>query len=229
MIMQDVFMIDSRKSDYFYEEAIKTLRTNIQFSGVDIKTIVVTSCFPNEGKSDVTFQLALEIGKIGKKVLILDADIRKSEYVSRYQVRERISGLSQYLSGQKKEADIIYRTNFENLDIIFAGPVAPNPAELLEQDSFGVLLQSLREKYDYVLIDTPPIGSLTDAAIVAKQCDGAMLVIESEAVSRHTAVKAKEHLEISGCRMLGVVLNKVDFKKDRYYSKHNYYYKSDNK
>nr|WP_294492655.1 CpsD/CapB family tyrosine-protein kinase [uncultured Mediterraneibacter sp.] len=227
MIMQDVFMINSRKPDYFYEEAIKTLRTNIQFSGADIKTIVVTSCFPNEGKSDVTFQLAFEIGKIGKKVLLLDADIRKSEYVNRYQVRERINGLSQYLSGQKKEADIIYRTNYENLDIIFAGPVAPNPAELLEQDSFGVLLRSLREKYDYVLIDTPPIGSLTDAAIVSKQCDGAMLVIESETVSRHMALKAKEHLEKSGCRMLGAVLNKVDFKKDKYYSKHSYYYKND--
>lgn len=227
MIMQNVVMTDPRKSDYFYEEAIKTLRTNIQFSGIDIKTIVVTSCYPNEGKSDVTFQLALEIGKMGKKVLVVDADIRKSAYISRYQVKERISGLSQYLSGQKRETDIIYHTNFEGVDMIFAGPTAPNPSELLEQDSFSRLLHSLREKYDYVLLDTPPIGSLIDAAIVAKQCDGAILVIESETVSRRMALKAKEQLEMSGCRMLGAVLNKVDVKKDKYYTKYSYYYKSD--
>lgn len=229
MIMQNVVMTDPRKSDYFYEEAIKTLRTNIQFSGIDIKTIVVTSCYPNEGKSDVTFQLALEIGKMGKKVLVVDADIRKSAYVSRYQIKERISGLSQYLSGQRREADIIYRTNFEGVDMIFAGPTAPNPSELLEQESFSQLLGSLREKYDYVLIDTPPIGSLIDAAIAAKQCDGAILVIESGTVSRRTALKAKEQLEMSGCRLLGAVLNKVDVRKDKYYSKYGYYYKNDRK
>ncbi len=229
MIMQNVVMTDPRKSDYFYEEAIKTLRTNIQFSGIDIKTIVVTSCYPNEGKSDVTFQLALEIGKMGKKVLVVDADIRKSAYVSRYQIKERISGLSQYLSGQRREADIIYRTNFEGVDMIFAGPTAPNPSELLEQESFSQLLGSLREKYDYVLIDTPPIGSLIDAAIAAKQCDGAILVIESGTVSRRTALKAKEQLEMSGCRLLGAVLNKVDVRKDKYYSKYSYYYKNDRK
>ena len=229
MIMQNVVMTDPRKSDYFYEEAIKTLRTNIQFSGIDIKTIVLTSCYPNEGKSDVTFQLALEIGKMGKKVLVVDADIRKSAYVSRYQIKERISGLSQYLSGQRREADIIYRTNFEGVDMIFAGPTAPNPSELLEQESFSQLLGSLREKYDYVLIDTPPIGSLIDAAIAAKQCDGAILVIESETVSRRTALKAKEQLEMTGCRLLGAVLNKVDVRKDKYYSKYGYYYKNDRK
>lgn len=229
MIMQNVVMTDPRKFDYFYEEAIKTLRTNIQFSGIDIKTIVVTSCYPNEGKSDVTFQLALEIGKMGKKVLVVDADIRKSAYVSRYQIKERISGLSQYLSGQRREADIIYRTNFEGVDMIFAGPTAPNPSELLEQESFSQLLGSLREKYDYVLIDTPPIASLIDAAIAAKQCDGAILVIESETVSRRTALKAKEQLEMTGCRLLGAVLNKVDVRKDKYYSKYSYYYKNDRK
>ena len=229
MIMQNVVMTDPRKSDYFYEEAIKTLRTNIQFSGIDIKTIVVTSCYPNEGKSDVTFQLALEIGKMGKKVLVVDADIRKSAYVSRYQIKERISGLSQYLSGQRREADIIYRTNFEGVDMIFAGPTAPNPSELLEQESFSQLLGSLREKYDYVLVDTPPVGSMIDAAIAAKQCDGAILVIESGTVSRRTALKAKEQLEMSGCRLLGAVLNKVDVRKDKYYSKYSYYYKNDRK
>ena len=97
---QRVILTDPRKLDYFYEEAIKTLRTNIQFSGRDIKTIMFTSCFPNEGKSDTLIQLAKEIGKAGKRVLLVDADIRKSTFVRRYRVRLTVKGLSQYLSGQ---------------------------------------------------------------------------------------------------------------------------------
>ena len=95
-----VVMTDPKRPDYFYEEAIKTLRTNVQFAGTRIRTIVLTSCYPNEGKSDIVFQLAAEMGKIGKRILILDADIRKSSFVKRFQVKGKIAGLSQYLSGQ---------------------------------------------------------------------------------------------------------------------------------
>ncbi len=228
MTGQRIVMTDPKTEDYFYEEAIKTLRTNIQFAGMDIKTITVTSCYPNEGKSDIAFQLAKEIGNMNKKVLFVDADIRKSSMMNRYQVKSRVSGLSQYLSGQVGRNEIFYNTNFPNLDIVFSGPMAPNPSELLEQESFEALMQFERSFYDYVIVDTPPIGSLIDAAVVAKQCDGAILVIESGAVSRKVAEKAKEQLEKSGCRVLGAVLNKVDMRRDRYYSKYNskysYYY-----
>ena len=224
MAVQKVMMTDSRKEDVFYEEAIKTLRTNMQFSGVETKSIVVTSCYPNEGKSDVAFQLAVEIGKMGKKVLIIDADIRKSNYVKRFQVTQKVAGLSQYLSGQVNKEQIVYSTNYRNVDIIFSGPYAPNPSELLEQELFSKLIKETRNGYDYVLIDTPPIISMSDASIAAKQCDGAILVIESEAVSRREALKAKDQLEKSGCKLLGAVLNKVDMKKEKYYSKYNSYY-----
>lgn len=224
MKLQKIIMTDPKKHDYFYEEAIKTLRTNIQFSGVETKSILLTSCYPNEGKSDVSFQLAVEIGKMGKHVLLLDADIRKSSFVTRYQVKGKVSGLSQYLSGQCSLEDVLYETNFEGMDIIFAGAVAPNPTELLEEDLFADLLKNMRENYDYILVDTPPISGLIDAAVVAKDCDGAILVIESELVDRKAALKAKEQLELSGCRLLGAVLNKVDTKKDRYYSRYNYNY-----
>lgn len=217
-------MTDPKQNDYFYEEAIKTLRTNIQFTGTEVKSIVITSCYPNEGKSDVVFQLALEIGKMGKKVLVLDADIRKSSYISRFQVKQKTAGLSQYLSGQSGLQDIVYSTNFRDVDIIFAGPPAPNPSELLAQESFASLVHTMRGKYDYVLVDTPPVGSLTDAAVVARQCDGAILVVESDLVSRRVALKAKQQLEMSGCHILGAVLNKVDIKKNKYYSKYSYYY-----
>jgi capsular exopolysaccharide synthesis family protein len=215
MAIQRVILTDSRKEDVFYEEAIKTLRTNMQFSGVETKSIVLTSCYPNEGKSDVAFQLAVEIGKMGKRVLIIDADIRKSSYIKRYQIKQKTNGLSQYLSGQVALEEIIYSTNYRNLEIIFSGPYAPNPSELLEQGRFGRLIEETRKVYDYILIDTPPIISMSDAAI---------LVIESEAVSRRDAMKAKEQLTKSGCKLLGAVLNKVDMKKEKYYSKYNSYY-----
>lgn len=220
---QKVIMTDVRKKDYFYEEAIKTLRTNIQFTGKNIKTIMFTSCLPNEGKSDVAFQLAQEIGNMGKKVLLIDADIRRSVYVNRYKVKEKVKGLSQYLSGQLAKEFLIYQTNFLNVDIIFSGPIAPNPSELLEEASFSGLLKELRNVYDYIILDTPPLGSVTDAAIVAKECDGAILVIESERVSYKLAQKVQEQLEKTGCKILGAVLNKVNIEKDKYYQKYDYY------
>lgn len=222
---QTIILTDPKKPNYFYEEAMKTLRTNIQFGGRGIQTIVLTSCFPNEGKSDVVMQLAREFGNMGKKVLLLDADIRKSALASRYQVQKTVKGLSQYLSGQSTMPAILYATNFQNVDIVFSGPSAPNPSELLEDDAFAELLQEMKRHYDYILIDTPPINGIIDAAVVAKQCDGVILIIESELVSYKVAQKAKEQLEKTGCRLLGAVLNKVDQEQDKYYSKYGYYYK----
>ena len=207
-----VELTDSRKSNYFYEEALKTLRTNIQFAGADIKTILVTSCFPNEGKSDVVFQLAKEMGMAGKKTVRLQ----------RYLVDSDVKGLSQYLSGQAPVRDILYGTNYENMDVIFAGPMAPNPSELLNGKVFAKLMIELKQRYDYVLIDTPPMANVVDAAIVGKVCDGAILIIESGFVGYRAAQKAIKQLEKSGTHMLGAVLNKVDARKEKYYSYYSY-------
>lgn len=215
---QKVIMKDPKKTDYFYEEAMKTLRTNIQFSSKDVKLIMFTSCYPNEGKSDLAFSISREMGKAGKRVLLLDGDIRRSIYVKRYGVNQKVNGLSQYLSGQMDKELLVYQTNFQNMDIIFAGPAAPNPSELLSDPLFEELLREKREEYDYIFIDTPPIGTIIDAAVVAEKSDGAILIIESEAVSYKAAQKAKLQLERSGCHILGAVLNKVDVKKDKYYS-----------
>lgn len=225
MAGQKVMMTDPKKSNYFYEEAVKSLRTNILFAGRNIKTIVLTSCYPNEGKSDIAMQLAREFGNMGKKVLLLDADIRKSSIASRYQVNEGIKGLSQYLSGQTGIGAVVYQTNFLNVDIIFSGPSAPNPSELLADAAFDDLLGALKQRYDYVIVDTPPVSNVVDAVITAKKCDGVILVIESKLVSYRMAQKAKDQLEKTGCRILGAVLNKAEVKKDRYYNRYGGYYR----
>lgn len=219
-----VIMTDPRKENYFYEESIKTLRTNIQFTGKNVKIILLTSCYPNEGKSDIAMQLAQEIGKAGKSVLLIDADLRKSAYIVRYKVKRSVKGLSEFLSGQASESEIKYTTNFQNVDIIFSGPSAPNPSELLEDPAFGELMKKVRMEYDFVLLDTPPVMTVIDAAVIAKESDGAVLIVESGRVSYKAAQKALEQIRKSDCKVLGAVLNKVDIKRDKYYSDYSSYY-----
>lgn len=220
--MKRITIEDIRKQDFHYAEAIKTLQTNIQFAGKSVKTILITSCYPNEGKSDITFSLAREMAASGKHVLLLDADIRKSSFISRFRVQETVYGLSQYLSGQVGPQDLIYMTNYKNMDMIFAGPTAPNPTSLLGDEIFSMLFETLREHYDYIFVDTPPINSVIDAAVVAQRCDGAVMVVENHVVSYRAVQKALSQIEKSGCQILGGVLNKVDTRRDKYYS---HYYK----
>lgn len=223
--MNRVEMKDIRKQDYFYDEAIKTLRANIQLSGKSVKTILVTSCCPNEGKSDITISLARELSSLGKRVLLMDADIRKSSYVSRFLVEQEVHGLSEFLSGQIEVKDLICSTNYPKLHIIFGGPMAPDPSGLFSDDLFRTFLKEIRDFYDYILIDTPPVGSLIDAAVIAGYCDGAVFVVEQGAVSYKMAQKAVRQLKKSGCRILGAVLNKVDAGRDKYYRRYGDYYR----
>ncbi|MBT9777070.1 polysaccharide biosynthesis tyrosine autokinase [Clostridium sp. MCC353] len=213
-------------TDYNFVEAIKTLRTNIQFSGSSIRLIMFTSSVSNEGKSEISFQLAASLAQLGKHVLLIDADIRKSVLVSRYQPDREVNGLSQYLSSQITREEAVYQSNVNGLEIMFAGPYSPNPAELLEEEQFGNLLDWARDAYDYVVIDTPPMGNLIDGAIVARHCDGVVMVIESGAISFRLLQKVKAQLEKSGCRILGTVLNKITVNHCgyyRYYGKYGRY------
>ena len=209
--------------DYSAEEAYKTLRTNIKFCGEDKKVIAVTSCMENEGKSSVSMNLAVSLAQSGEKVILVDADLRKSVLVGRNKVREEIIGLTHYLSQQAQMANVMYSTNVEGFDIIFAGPSAPNPAELLGNKHFAALLEVLRKNYDYVIIDTPPLGMVIDSAIIAQQCDGTIIVIESGSDSYRFVRNVKEQLEKAQGPILGVVLNKVDVSKASYYGRYGRY------
>lgn len=226
MAYKNITLTDSNAGDYFYEEAMKTLRTNLQFSGKSNKVVLLTSVHSNEGKSDISFNLAVELGKAGKKVLLIDADIRKSVYKSRYDIKEETQGLSQYLSGQVEQIDqVVCKTNYENLYIILAGPYAPNPTEMLGDEQFGQLLKAARQVFEYVIVDTPPLGTVVDAAVIAQYCDGALMVVESDSTSYRACQKVKGQLERSGCKILGAVLNKVSTKgRSSYYSRYGRYY-----
>lgn len=217
--MEHIFL-KRKELDYRTNESYKTLRTNIQFCGDDVKVLTFTSCTPNEGKSSVSFNLAVSFAEVGKKVILIDADLRKSVLIGRYKVGKVENGLSHYLSGQTDLDNVVCNTNFDNLDIIFAGSYCPNPSELLEHSRFSELISKLRAEYDYVIIDTPPLGSVIDSAIVAKISDGTVLVIETNEISYRFAQKVKEQLQKSGCRILGAVMNKVVMDNKGYYGRY---------
>lgn len=214
--------------DFRMQEAYKILRTNILFCGKNLKTILLTSCVPNEGKTTVTINLAISMADLGKKVLLIDCDLRRPSLIKAVVDRVNIKGLSHYFSGQKEAYEIIYNTEYKNLDVVFSGTVPPNPSELLATEDFKQFISNARNKYDYIIIDTPPLGSVIDSAIIAENCDGAILVVESEKNSYKYVNTIKSQLSRSGCSILGVVLNKCSPKKDSYYyyNKKDYYYGS---
>lgn len=219
--MQKITFHAIEKLDFRTRESYKSLRTNLEFSGKNCKAISVTSCTPNEGKSSVSFQLAVSMAETGKRVMLVDADLRKSILRSRYKANAARFGLSHYLSGQADMQDVMCETNIPGFHVIFTGPVPPNPSELLGNEYFEVLMEYLRNEYDFVIVDTPPLGSVIDGAVVAKRCDGTVIVVESGAISHKFAQNVKNQLIQLDCRVLGVVLNKVKMFSKGYYG--NYY------
>lgn len=222
--MQTIEIRKKDELDYQSSEAYKSLRTNVQFSGEDIKVIALTSCTPNEGKTSVSLNLAISLAETDKRVLYIDADMRKSVLVGRYRLANASFGLSHYLSGMQEQDEVVADTNVEGLHLIVAGPVPPNPAELLEGKRFRELVQSAREKYDYVIIDTPPLGSVIDSVIVARECDGIAMVIAADEISYKFAQRVKAQLEVAECKIIGVILNKVDIRQGGHYGYGGKYY-----
>ncbi|MBQ1877548.1 MAG: polysaccharide biosynthesis tyrosine autokinase [Erysipelotrichaceae bacterium] len=215
--------IKTTQLDYSGAEAFKTLRTNLKFCGDDKRVIAITSCWENEGKSSVTLNLAISLAEAGEKVIMVDADMRKSVLVGVTRVNEEVNGLTHYLSRQSSLSDTVCVTNIENLHMLFAGPTPPNPTELLGSKYFHAMIEALKKAYDYVLIDTPPVGMVIDAAIIARECDGVMIVVQSGGESYKFVREVKEQLDKTQCPVLGVVLNKVDYSKEGYYGKYGRY------
>lgn len=201
------------------KEIFRMLRTNIEFTGVENRIIAVSSCTPNDGKSTVAYNLACAFAEAGKKTLMVDADLRKSVLLKRLQVEGELKGLSHLLSGQAVVGDIMYNTGKSNLYLMPPGIYPINPTELLGNERFQKLIAALRDVFEYVIIDTPPLGSVIDAAVVAKQCDGSILVLAANHTSRAEAIAVTEQMRSANPNILGVVLNKVEVKGSGYYGK----------
>lgn len=201
---------------YRANEAINILRGNIQLSGNDIRTIAVTSAVAHEGKSSIAFRLAKSLAALEKRVLFLDCDIRNSNTQIRYQIPGKKNGLSEYLCGSVEKDRIIYRTDDPYMDMVFTGAVAPNPSELISGELFQNFMTFVRSIYDYIIVDTPPLNLVIDGLLIAKQCDGAVLVVESGLTERAQMEKARRQMLYADIKILGAVLNKARTGSGRY-------------
>lgn len=214
--MEELKLTIPGTDNYSVNEAVKTTRTNIQFCGQDIKTIVFTSCDENEGKTTTSLHIAKSFADLGKRVLFIDSDMRKSVLAGRYTNVTGGEGLSEVLIGMKSLTDCIYRTDIPGLHILLAGKYPPNPVELLNGKYFSSLLTESKKVFDYIIIDSPPLGRVIDAAVIASKCDGTVFVLGNKNVRRKHAVEVIEQLKKCNSRILGVVRNYVDEKSDKY-------------
>ncbi|QDP41465.1 CpsD/CapB family tyrosine-protein kinase [Radiobacillus deserti] len=199
-------------------EQYRTIRTNLQFASVDseLKTLMVTSSGPSEGKSSTVANLAIVFAQAGKKVLLVDADLRKPTLHYTFRLDNR-KGLSSVLVG---ETDLIQSTipsDVTNLELLSCGPIPPNPSELLGSKAMGNMIEEASQLYDLIIFDTPPVLAVTDAQILADQCDGALLVVRSKQTEYDAAQKAQDLLKPAKAKLLGAVLNDREQKKAGYY------------
>lgn len=221
--MKNITLSIPGETNYYMQEAYKTLRTNILFCGSDIKTIGLTSCADNEGKSVITIGIAKSFAELGRKTLILDADMRKSVMAGRNSDAEKPIGLSEVLTGMASFEEAVCSTQQENLDVLFAGKYPPNPVELLNSKNFSALLDELRQVYAQIFIDTAPLGRVIDASVVANKCDGMVLVIGNPKIHNRELQNTVVQLKKSDTPILGVVRNFVSDDGKAYYKKYDKY------
>jgi capsular exopolysaccharide synthesis family protein len=218
-------MISIKNPKSHAAEAFRTLRTNIQFSSLDndIRTLVVTSTQPGEGKSIVVSNLAITMAQSGKKVLLIDCDLRKPTIHKKLGISNH-NGLTSLLAKEKSREEVIEASDIKNFYILTSGPIPPNPAELLGSKKMKNLITELKEYFDVILFDAPPVLAVTDAQILSTLCDGVMLIAAYGEAEKHAMVRAKESIEKVGGKILGVVINKVPNNSKSYYY-YNYDYK----
>ena len=209
-------------------EALNQLRINLSFCGSEVKTVMVTSSLPNEGKSFIAMQLWKMNAELGIPTLLIDCDFRKSEMRSKYGFSiggQLMSGIH-YLAGRAELDDVIYETNVPNGYIIPVVKTVSNPTILLENSRFGEMIDSCRKRFGMIIVDTPPLGSVADALNVVTHCDGTVLVVRSGQTPRKVVSNSVQLLQRTEVPLLGIVLNRAEIngKSNRYY--YHRYYKS---
>lgn len=215
------------KLNFACHEAMNTLCTNLSYCGKNVRKIMITSRYAGEGKSYVSMNLLRTYSQLGRRTILIDTDLRasgiQSDYSLRYSTKNHY-GLSEYLSGQCSVREVIYKTNLPNTYMIPAGHQAPNPLQLLDTKLMENLISDLAESFEVVLVDTPPIGLLVDAVALAKYCDGALMVVGYRKGKQREIGDAVANIRQTGCKMLGAVLNGVQFNS---LSNKHYYYNSE--
>lgn len=200
-------------------EQIRTIRTNIQFSMVDrqLQTLCVTSAAPASGKSITSANLAASFASEEKKVLLVDADLRKPTVHKTFKVRNT-EGLTTLLTErEKKVADAIFRTHTDGLYILTSGAIPPNPAELLASKRMAELMEEMKNYFDLIIFDLPPVLAVTDAQVIASKIDGTIFIVPKGLVTKEQVIQSKSLLEKVNANVLGAVFNRVEKSEDNYY------------
>lgn len=208
------------------QNAVKTLATNIRFASVDnpVRSIVVTSSIPNEGKSTIAVALSEALASGGKSVLLVECDMRRRSIAGMLGVHAQ-SGLYAVLASQIELEDAVVRTSMRGVSFLDAEPHIPNPVDILGSRRFHSFVESLKSSYDYVVFDTPPLSAFVDAAVIGSVVDGSLLVVRRNFVRREAVVSSLEQLKKAGANVLGTVLNYCENERSDYY--YEYYSKRD--
>lgn len=202
-------------------EAYRTLRTNLQYTSLDrpLKTILVTSAVPGEGKTTIASNLAVAFAQSGKSVILVGADMRKPSVHQLFGLPNRV-GLSTVLTGHVRFEDALQKSRVAGLHVLSSGPIPPNPAELLGSQRMQEVLEALREKADIVIFDAPPVIAVADAIVMSRYLDGVLFVVSLKSTPREAVQAAKDQLEQVGANILGAVVNRMDSTSGYFY----YYY-----
>ena len=211
-------MILNESSPFVLQEAYKTLRTNLLFSlrGNGCKRFCITSSMPGEGKSITILNLAISIAQTGKKVLLIDADLRRPA-LGRLLAENAAPGLSNVLAGQLSAFEASRKQVYNNLDVMFSGDIPPNPSELLSSEQMMAMIEELSTQYDFILVDAPPVNMVSDCCIVANMLDGIVLLARQNKARKDGVRLAVNQLQLTNTKLLGCVFNGVAATAKRYY------------
>ncbi|KXZ40583.1 capsular exopolysaccharide family [Alkalithermobacter thermoalcaliphilus JW-YL-7 = DSM 7308] len=223
--MQNIIVFKDPKSPI--SEAYRNIRTNILFSNIDenLQTILITSAGQSEGKSTTIANIAASLAELGKKIILLDCDFRRPSVHKKFNITNN-KGITDILLNNYDYKDCIQRI-VEGFDIITCGQIPPNPSEIISSNKLKRLVEDLKKDYEYILIDAPPVGIVSDAAILSTFIDGVILLASCGETQIEHIKKAKETLENVGAKILGVVLNKLEVEKNRAYGYYAYYYQDE--
>lgn len=220
------YSVANKNAPFTYVEAYKMLCTNLEFvtAAEKCKNIMITSSLADEGKTNTSLNLALTLAGYGKKVCLVECDLRRPTFHRYFDAQRKTEGLTNILTGQVELDNVIRKVRDRDLNILFAGSTPPNPSELLASPNMKKLIDELEQKYDYILYDTPPVFVVTDAAALGKYMDGAVLVIKHNSTDKNIVTKAKKNLENAGVKIFGAIYSGYSEKTSGSSSAYNYGY-----